>query len=127
MIAVIIIIVILSACSKRRPKPARLPKQAPVIVYDPPKLTAAEIQRRAREQEKAEKAERERVLASADMERLEAQKNTLVKLLEAIEAELDGTTDQKRITTLLSKQVSVESKLYNLDRRIDRAYMLARS
>lgn len=127
MIAVIIIIVILSACSKRRPKPARLPKQAPVIVYDPPKLTAAEIQRRAREQEKAEKAERERVLASADMERLEAQKITLVKLLEAIEAELDGTTDQKRITTLLSKQVSVESKLYNLDRRIDRAYMLARS
>lgn len=127
MIAVIIIIVILSACSKLRPKPARLPKQAPVIVYDPPKLTAAEIQRRAREQEKAEKAERERVLASADMERLEAQKITLVKLLEAIEAELDGTTDQKRITTLLSKQVSVESKLYNLDRRIDRAYMLARS
>lgn len=127
MLAVVIIIVILSACSKHRPKPARLPKQAPVVVYEPPKLTAAEIQRRAREREKAEKAEREKVLAAADMERLEAQKITLVKLLEAIEAELDGTTDQKRITTLLSKQVTVENRLYNLDRRIDRAFMLARS
>ncbi len=76
--------------------------------------------------ERDRKAEQERELAAADAERYQAQKITLVRLLESIETELATTTDQRRITTLLSKQVSVENKICSIDSKIDRAYMLAR-
>ena len=88
--------------------------------------TRLEIERQ-RQAERDRKAEQERDLAAADAERYQAQKITLVRLLDSIEAELATTTDQRRITTLLSKQVSVESKLYTIDSKIDRAYMMARS
>lgn len=88
--------------------------------------TRMEIERQ-RQAERDRKAEQERELAAADAERYQAQKITLVRLLESIETELATTTDQRRITTLLSKQVSVENKLYTIDSKIDRAYMLARS
>ena len=88
--------------------------------------TRMEIERQ-RQAERDRKAEQERELAAADAERYQAQKITLVRLSESIEAELATTTDQRRITTLLSKQVSVENKLYTIDSKIDRAYMLARS
>ena len=88
--------------------------------------TRLEIERQ-RQAERDRKAEQERDLAAADAERYQAQKITLVHLLDSIEAELATTTDQRRITTLLSKQVSVENKLYTIDSKIDRAYMMARS
>ena len=88
--------------------------------------TRLEIERQ-RQAERDRKAEQERDLAAADAERYQAQKITLVRLLDSIEAELATTTDQRRITTLLSKQVSVENKLYTIDSKIDRAYMMARS
>ena len=113
------------------------PKQtAPVVVYDTAEIVrqqraqvraAQEWAARQQQAERERKAEQERELAAADAERYQAQKITLVRLLESIEAELATTTDQRRITTLLSKQVSVESKLYTIDSKIDRAYMLARS
>ena len=88
--------------------------------------TRLEIERQ-RQAERDRKAEQERDLAAADAERYQVQKITLVRLLDSIEAELATTTDQRRITTLLSKQVSVENKLYTIDSKIDRAYMMARS
>ena len=88
--------------------------------------TRLEIERQ-RQAERDRKAEQEADLAAADAERYQAHKITLVHLLDSIEAELATTTDQRRITTLLSKQVSVENKLYTIDSKIDRAYMMARS
>ena len=111
---------------KNRRRLQRPKKAAQIVVCDPPKLTAADIARRERAQERARKAEIERDLAAADVDRLEAQKETLVKLLDAIEAELDDTADPKRITALLTRQATTESKIYSIDRRIDRAYMRAR-
>ena len=86
----------------------------------PPQPSPAEQRRRI-------KAAQERELAAADIDRLQAERQTYIRLLDAIEAELDQTGNQKRIVSLLSKQASIESKLHTLDRRIDRAYMAARS
>lgn len=79
------------------------------------------------EARRREKDEQERQLAAADLDRLQAERQTYIRLLDAVTAELDQTGNQKRIVSLLSKQASIESKLHTLDRRIDRAYMTARS
>ena len=120
MIAVIIIIVILSACSKHRPKPAKLPKQAPIVVYDP--ISPAEIQRRAKERERAERAVQQREQAASDYDRLTAQRETVLALCEAIEQELNTCTSDTRRTQLLSKLVTTENRLASIDRRRDKAY-----
>ena len=85
---------------------------------------AAEQKRKAKELERVAKETSEREFALADMERCEVQRTTLIKLLEAIEQELALTEDPKRITTLLSKQASTESRLYAIDRRRDRAFAI---
>ena len=79
------------------------------------------------EARRREKAEQERQLAAADLDRLQAERQTYIRLLDAVTAELDQTGNQKRIVTLLTKQASIESKLNTIDRRIDRAFMTARS
>ena len=72
-----------------------------------------------------EAAQHKRELAAADMERAEALKITYCRLLDAIEAELDGCTDARRITTLISKQASTEKKVHELDHKIEKLYFTA--
>lgn len=96
-------------------KKAKRRKQVTVTICKP---SAAEIRR-------AERAQQDRQLAAADVDRCQAQKETLMRLLDSIEAELQTTTEQKRITVLLTKQANVENRLYNLDRRLDKAWATA--
>lgn len=60
--------------------------------------------------------------AQADLERLEAMRETLIVLLEAIDAELAGSVKPQRITTLRTRQASTEARLHDIDRKIERAF-----
>ena len=119
MILTLWIVFVLWAFKYYRPPKRKTPKRkaAQSLAYQP---SQAEARRR-------EKDEQERQLAAADLDRLQAERQTYIRLLDAVTAELDQTGNQKRIVSLLSKQASIESKLHTLDRRIDRAYMTARS
>lgn len=65
-------------------------------------------------------------LARADLERYKSQRETLLNLLDAIEAEISETTDRKRITALLSKQATTENKLFKVEHLIDCAMLECR-
>ena len=112
------LVFVLWALKYYRPTKRKAPKRkaAQRLVCQP---SQAEVRR-------LEKAEQDRQLAAADIDRCQAQKETLMRLLDSIETELQTTADQKRITTLLTKQASVENRLYNLDRRLDKAWATAR-
>lgn len=106
----------------RKYKPRR--KQitaAPVVVP----ISPAEIQRRAKEREKAERAKRQREQAASDYDRLTAQRETVLALCEAIEQELKTCTTDTRRTQLLSKLVTNENRLASIDRRRDKAFCVA--
>lgn len=60
--------------------------------------------------------------AQADLERLGAMRETLIVLLEAIDAELASAPKPQRITTLRTRQASTEAKLHRLDQQIVKAY-----
>lgn len=129
-VIVIIIVLWLFTPTKKQQKRLRQPRarktgQQGIVVYDPPVISPADIERQQKKQERERKAQADREIAAADVDRLEAQKATLLRLLDSIEVELEATADQRRITTLLSKQAGVESKLYAIDRRIDAAYAKA--
>ena len=74
--------------------------------------------------QKALEAQHKRELALADMERFEALKADYIRLLDAIEGELKNCTEKRRVS-LLSKLVSVEQKVHNLDHKIESAYYAA--
>ncbi len=114
---------LLQALKARRRHRHKTVKVVPVYAAPSP----AELRRREAEARRQEKAQQEKELAAADLDRLQAEKQSYMRLLDAIETELEQTGNQKRIVSLLSKQASIESKLHGLDRKLDRAYMTARS
>ena len=61
-------------------------------------------------------------LAKADIARMTAQKDTIVKLMDSIEQERAESRDTHKRTTLLGKQVAAEAKIHTLDRKIEMAY-----
>lgn len=91
---------------------------APVVAP----ISPAELQRREKERERVEKAEQQREQAESEFDRLTAQRETVLALCEAIEQELNTCTSNTRRTQLLSKLVTNENRLANIDRRRDRAY-----
>ena len=110
---------------KPRRRPSRQRKTQAVVTYQPKPLTKAETARLRKEWERQQKAEYEALVARNDLDRLENEKITLCKLLDAIEAELQTASKPQRITTLLSKQSSTERQLHALDRKIEKAYYTA--
>lgn len=118
MILTLWLVFIFWALKYYRPTKRKTPKRkaAQSLVCQP---SQAEVRR-------LKKAEQDRQLAAADIDRCQAQKETLMRLLDSIETELQTAADQKRITTLLTRQASVENRLYNLDRRLDKAWATAR-
>ena len=120
---IVILILIAGAILKAgKPKQKQI-TAAPVVVYDP--ISPAEIQRRAKEREKAERAKRQREQAASDYDRLTAQRETVLALCEAIEQELKTCTTDTRRTQLLSKLVTNENRLASIDRRRDKAFCVA--
>ena len=118
LISILIIVVI--ACISVK---SRKPKS--VTTYEPAPLSPSEIAKMQREHEKRQKALYQAEIAKNDIDRLECEKITLEKLLEAIETELQTATKPQRITTLLTKQSTTERQIHNLDRKIERAYYTA--
>ena len=115
----ILIIVVIACISVKSRKPKT------VTTYKPAPLSPAEVAKMQREHEKRQKALYQAEIAKNDIDRLECEKITLEKLLEAIETELQTATKPQRITTLLTKQSTTERQIHNLDRKIERAYYTA--
>ena len=115
----ILIIVVIACISVKSRKPKT------VTTYKPATLSPAEVAKMQREHEKRQKALYQAEIAKNDIDRLECEKITLEKLLEAIETELQTATKPQRITTLLTKQSTTERQIHNLDRKIERAYYTA--
>lgn len=113
-----------------QPGPVRTPP-APVPEPEPDLMpvilpTLKELEKEERDRQKAVREAEERQLAESDIDRWEGLKTTYIRLLEAIDSELETTTDPKRITTLLTRQANTEAKVHNLDRRIEKATLVAR-
>lgn len=96
---------------------------APIVVYD---ISPAEIQRREKARERAQKAEQAREIARMELDHIEAQRIQLMYLYDALEAErgADSTT-QSRKNTLTRQLIGLEEKLYKLDARKAKAYNAA--
>ena len=125
----VIVWAIASIVKKATRKTARLPQHRTqpdtVEVIAPSPATMAEIRRRQKEREALHKKWNEQQIARNDLDRYAAERETLMRLLDAITAELEGDPDSRRTTTLLSRQASVEAKLHTLERKIERAYFTA--
>ena len=128
MSAIIIICVIwaIAKAINKKPAPKRHKKTSTAVAFcEPQTISKAEVARMQREWAKREKREYEILIAQADIDRYEAEKTILIKLLEAIETELQTASKPQRITTLLSKPSSTERQLHALDRKIEKAYYTA--
>lgn len=125
MITLVMILAAVAILRKYSARPRR--KQiaaAPMIVYDP--ISSAEIQRREKAQERAQKAEQAREIARMELDHIEAQRIQLMYLYDALEAERDAdSTTQSRKNTLTRQLIGLEEKLYKLDARKAKAYNAA--
>lgn len=124
---ILIIICIIWALTKK-PAPKRHKKTSTAVAFCRPQtISKAEAARLQKEWERRERQQYEALMAKNDLDRLECEKVTLIRLLEAIEAELQTADKPQRITTLLTKQSNTERQLHALDRKIEKAYFTARS
>lgn len=125
LIIMLLVLYYVGKALKPKRKPSRQRKTQAVVTYQPKPLTKTEMDRLRREWERREKREYEALMAKNDLDRLEVEKKTLIRLLEAIEAELQTATKPQRITTLLTKQSTTERQLHALDRKLEKAYYVA--
>lgn len=128
MSAIIIICVIWAIAKALNKKPSRKRNKkthTAVAFCKPQTISRAEAARLQKEWERRERRQYEALMAKNDLDRLEVEKNTLIRLLEAIEAELQTADKPQRITTLLTKQSVTERQLHALDRKIEKAYYVA--
>lgn len=122
---ILIIICIIWALTKK-PAPKRRKKTSAAVAFCKPQtISKAEAARLQKEWERRERQQYEALMARNDLDRLECEKITLIKLLEAIEAELQTADKPQRITTLLNKQSVTERQLHALDRKLEKAYYVA--
>ena len=122
---ILIIICIIWALT-RKPAPKRHKKTSTAVAFCRPQtISKAEAARLQKEWERRERRQYEALIAKNDLDRLECEKVTLIRLLDAIEAELKTEDKPQRITTLLTKQSTTERQIHALDRKIERAYYTA--
>ena len=96
-------------------------------------VSPAEIQRQQKEREKAQreaekarKAQQARAQAQMELDHIEAQREQLMYLYDALEAERDAdSTTQSRKNSLTRQLIGLEEKLYKLDARKAKAYNTA--
>ncbi len=118
---------------KHAQKPQRRTRGAALIpVYAEPVITPAEIQRRERarreaerEQERQRKAEEARRQAKQDIDHLEVMREQYMTLYDLIEQERDAAdTTAKRRAQLQRQLITLEEKLYSVERRKNKAYYI---
>ena len=129
MLSIIVLILAIWAGAKSlkaKPVPRRNKKTSTAVAFCRPQtISKAEAARLQREWERRERRQYESLMAKNDLDRLECEKVTLIRLLEAIEAELQTADKPQRITTLLTKQSVTERQLHALDRKLEKAYYVA--
>ena len=129
MISVIVLLFAIWAGAKSlkaKPAPKRHKKTSTAVVFCKPQtISKVEAARLQREWERRERRQYEALMAKNDLDRLECEKVTLIRLLEAIEAELQTADKPQRITTLLNKQSVTERQHHAFDRKLEKAYYVA--
>ena len=124
---ILIIICIIWALTKKPASKRHKKTSAAVAFCRPQTISKEEAARLQKEWERRERQQYEALMARNDLDRLECEKVTLIRLLEAIEAELKTADKPQRITTLLNKQSVTERQLHALDRKLEKTYFAARS
>lgn len=125
LIIMLLVLYYVGKALKPKRKPSRQRKTQDVVTYQPKPLTKAETAKLRKEWQYQQRAEYEVLVARNDLDRLELEKTTLIRLLEAIEAELKTADKPQRITTLLTKQSVTEKQIHALDRKLEKAYYVA--
>lgn len=114
VITLIMVYLIWVALSNAKKTPIR--RQPRIVMYEP--ISPKELERQRKQAQARE-------LALADIDRTMAQRESILAQLDSIEEELATGLSGKRADTLLNRKISTEAKLYNIDRKLDKLYMVA--
>ena len=101
------------------------PQEAPITNVEP--MTDKEKARRRREAEKAAIAEQKREQAQIDLDHYTMQRERLMELADVVEHELTTTITDKRRAALMRQRITLEERLYQTEKKMNRAYFIINS
>ena len=120
------VVVVKSPAVEKPTMPAQEPQETASTDAEP--LTDKEQARRRREAERAAKMEYERQQAQLDIEHLETMREGYMALYDTLESELTDTTITDRRRAQLQRQILIlEEKLYQVDKKRNKAYFTIHS
>ena len=114
------VVVVKSPAVEKPTMPAQEPQETASTDAEP--LTDKEQARRRREAERAAIAQQKCEQAQIDYDHYTMQRDRLMELADVVENELTGNITEKRRAALMRQRITLEERLYQTEKRMNKAY-----